>query len=160
MDKKDYNLLIRKESENQTSEKERLIVNVVEESRIETTNFFTSEKEKKSIEKKIEKRIQKSIQKQRVFIFSSFFKYAAVAVIMLATSITLYYNKHVVFNNTENKKIVTNNNITSGSDKAVLTLSDGTNVFLEKGSTYQSKIAKVTEKQLSIMLSIKTNQKK
>lgn len=160
MDKKDYNLLIRKESENQTSEKERLIVNVVEESRIETTNFFTSEKEKKSIEKKIEKRIQKSIQKQRVFIFSSFFKYAAVAVIMLATSITLYYNKHVVFNNTENKKIVTNNNITSGSDKAVLTLSDGTNVFLEKGSTYQSKNSKSNGKTIVYYAKHKNKSKK
>ncbi len=66
----------------------------------------------------------------------SFFKYAAAIVIFLSAGY-FFLNKDNL-NNESPTQIIVNNNIKVGSDKAILTLEDGTNVTLEKGQQYIS----------------------
>lgn len=68
------------------------------------------------------------------FYKKSFFKYAAVILLFLSAGY-LYLDKINPFNNTP---IIVNNNIEIGTDKATLTLGDGTNITLEKGLQYIS----------------------
>ncbi len=72
-------------------------------------------------------------------------RYAVAAVVMgiLATS---YFFKSSNFDNSteanpivDTTPIITPNNIEAGTDKAILTLEDGTSVVLGKGNTYQTK---------------------
>jgi ferric-dicitrate binding protein FerR (iron transport regulator) len=69
----------------------------------------------------------------------SFFKYAAVIVILLTTA-SLWFldneNKQVQF--IEETNVVRENKIEIGSDKATLTLEDGSNITLEKGQSYET----------------------
>ncbi|WP_372801017.1 FecR family protein [Lutibacter sp.] len=62
----------------------------------------------------------------------NFIKYAAVLVIFISVC-------YFIFNNEETNKtnIVIENNIEVGTDKATLTLEDGSNIVLEKGKTYK-----------------------
>ncbi|WP_282135766.1 FecR family protein [Seonamhaeicola maritimus] len=65
----------------------------------------------------------------------NFFKYAVAASVVLLVSLTFLFNQ----GNTEGDivvPVIVNNNIETGTDKAVLTLDDGTNVTLEKGQDY------------------------
>ncbi|WP_346883874.1 FecR domain-containing protein [uncultured Algibacter sp.] len=64
-----------------------------------------------------------------------FFKYAVAASIMLFISLTLFLTKQDVQNN--ELKIV-NSNIEIGTDKAILTLADGSEVALEQNQQYTS----------------------
>ncbi|WP_405291802.1 FecR family protein [Algibacter sp. Ld11] len=68
------------------------------------------------------------------FYKKSFFKYAAVMLLFLSAGY-FYLDKINQFNNTP---IIVNNNIEIGTDKATLTLGDGTNITLEKGLQYIS----------------------
>ena len=69
-----------------------------------------------------------------------FWKYAAAASVLLIVSLTIFLNKdsdQPQFT----KPIIVNNQIETGTDKATLTLEDGTNVALVKGQTYQTQNA-------------------
>lgn len=61
------------------------------------------------------------------------FKYAVAASIALLISLTFVFNKNSV---NEGDSIIVDNNIEVGTDKATLTLQDGTNITLEKGQNY------------------------
>lgn len=69
-----------------------------------------------------------------------FWKYAAILIIALACT---YFLREIIFNNQidNNTPIIVNNQIEHGSAKATLTLEDGTQIVLEKGSVYQSQNA-------------------
>lgn len=65
------------------------------------------------------------------------FKYAAA--ILIVTLATSYLFKDTLFNSPQyNTPIVINNTIESGTDKATLTLEDGTKVLLEEGANFQT----------------------
>ncbi len=61
------------------------------------------------------------------------FKYAAAASVVLLISLTFVFNTK---NTPTVTPVVVNNNIKIGTDKAVLTLGDGTDVVLEKGQDF------------------------
>lgn len=64
--------------------------------------------------------------------------YYSAAAVLLGVGITTYYNKMSFENKVvEAPKVVVNTIISAGTDKAVLTLEDGSNVLLEKDKTYQ-----------------------
>ncbi|MES2240168.1 MAG: FecR domain-containing protein [Bacteroidota bacterium] len=73
-----------------------------------------------------------------------FFKYA------IAASVVLFVTFTVVFQNQNNDNVakIVNNKIEIGTDKATLTLEDGTSVTLEKGKVYNNKNVNSTGKEL------------
>lgn len=69
-----------------------------------------------------------------------FWKYVAAASVLIIVSLTIFLNKssdQPQFT----EPIIVNNQIETGTDKATLTLADGTNVALVKGETYQTQNA-------------------
>ena len=83
------------------------------------------------------------IQKEKSFVYrlkkSPIYKYAAAAVIVgIITSI--YFFKDNMSNNAIKNitPIIVNTSIEPGSDKATLTLDDGSQIVLEKGSSFQT----------------------
>lgn len=70
------------------------------------------------------------------------YKYAAAAILIIAFAST-YLLKDTLFSNQieNNIPIIVNNQIKPGIDKATLTLEDGTQVTLEKGTSYQTQNA-------------------
>ncbi|AUP79975.1 FecR family protein [Flavivirga eckloniae] len=71
-----------------------------------------------------------SKKKKRI---SAYFAYAVAASLVLLISLTIIFNKD---NNTVINDSSVVNNITQGTDKATLTLEDGTDIILEKGQDY------------------------
>lgn len=66
------------------------------------------------------------------------YQYGAAAIVVLMLSIGYFLNKNNIAINNMQVPIIVNNNIKHGIDKATLTLNDGTEIFLENGSNYQS----------------------
>ncbi len=64
--------------------------------------------------------------------YSSIYKYAAVLVVFLAIGYYFLTSKNLV----DDIPIIVNNDIKTGTDKATLTLDDGTDIILEKGQFY------------------------
>jgi len=62
----------------------------------------------------------------------NFIKYAAVLAIFVSVCYFILNNEE-----TNKAKVVIDNNIKTGTDKATLTLEDGSNIVLEKGKTYK-----------------------
>jgi ferric-dicitrate binding protein FerR (iron transport regulator) len=79
-----------------------------------------------------------------------YWKYAAVAAILVIALASTYFLRDSTFNNQiENTPpIIVNNKIEMGTDKAILTLEDGSIVILEKGTTYQAKNANSNGEQI------------
>ena len=72
------------------------------------------------------------------------YKYAAVAAILVGVLMTIYYFKDIMFQNAVqvSPSIVNSNTvILPGTDKATLTLEDGSVVALEKGNSYHTQNA-------------------
>lgn len=67
----------------------------------------------------------------------TYWKYTAAASALLIIALTIFINKDkgVEFIKIDTP-IIVNNNIEIGSDKAILTLEDGSDIILEKGKTY------------------------
>ena len=112
-----------------------------------TTKWPESFEPKKVVESKIYDKIQssikigshKNIQKVIPLYKRSIFKYAIAYAI--AVSIALLISLTFIFNKDDAQviePIIVNNNIKIGTDKAILTLGDGTTVALEKGGNYIS----------------------
>ncbi|MDO9182513.1 MAG: FecR family protein [Bacteriovorax sp.] len=79
------------------------------------------------------------------FFKESWFKYVAAASIVLLFSVSyLVMNKDTQ----ENRAVILEPVIEKGTDKATLTLEDGSTVILEKGSTYQAKNANSNGEQI------------
>lgn len=79
------------------------------------------------------------------FFRESWFKYAAAASIVLLFSVS-----YLVMNQAtqENRAVILEPVIEKGTDKATLTLEDGSTVILEKGATYQAKNANSNGEQI------------
>ena len=75
-----------------------------------------------------------------------FFKYAAA--ILIFVSVGYFFLAKDNLNNEPPAQIIVNNNIKVGSDKAILTLANGTNVTLENGQKYISDHIESTGKEL------------
>lgn len=91
---------------------------------------------KKSLWRKIESEIKKDVKKKR-YPFKPYLKYAIAASVVLLVSIGFFMNKEVFSTEPQNNnQIIVENEILSGTDKATLTLEDGTTVALEKGKPY------------------------
>lgn len=105
----------------------------------------------KAVKRNITKRINTGNRR-----FVSRFKYAGVVAVFL---IAVYIFKDTLFNfsasNLNQEPLIVNSIIMPGSDKAVLTLEDGTNVELNKGETYKNKNVNSNGEQL-----VYKNQKK
>ncbi|GAA3580623.1 FecR family protein [Snuella lapsa] len=100
--------------------------------------IFKSELEKRAIKKDILRNIKKSnrIQNKPVFklFYKSWYKYAAVIIIGLLATTFLFKDR--LFNlPTDITPVIVNGNIEPGTDKATLTLGDGSQIVLEKGNT-------------------------
>ncbi|WP_299666555.1 FecR family protein [uncultured Polaribacter sp.] len=65
-----------------------------------------------------------------------YWAFTAAASILLLVSLTVFFNKENTSLQYTTEPIIVNNQIDTGSDKATLTLDDGTNVVLEKGKKY------------------------
>ena len=83
---------------------------------------------------------EKKVLKMRSFNKRS--KYAAAAILIIALAST-YFLRDTIFNSNSETitPIIVNNQIEPGIDKATLTLEDGTQVTLEKGTAYQTQNA-------------------
>lgn len=107
---------------NQLTNKERI------KERIELANAINETADWKSLKTKIDVPVRKL-----------YWKYAAAASLLILVSLTIFLNK-------ENKvqldePIITNTNIEPGTDKATLTLGDGTQIALEKGESLKTQNA-------------------
>ncbi len=98
---------------------------------------------KDRIEEKILARLQDAMNDEEVavipikrFYQRTIFKMAVAASIVFLISIPILFNKNVPAK--ETKSIVVTNKISIGTDKATLTLGDGSVVILEKGKKYTS----------------------
>jgi len=101
-----------------------------------TMKKFDSEKTKKHLLDKIEKETKtiklKKIRKRIIYAM------AAATIAMLFSAI--YFQRDINLNDHVNKnQKITNQNIEIGTDKATLTLEDGSIVALEKGNDYKTK---------------------
>ncbi|MDD7887302.1 FecR family protein [Flavivirga sp. 57AJ16] len=136
--------LILKKLNNTITSSEELIFNAWYQEKNEHRHFFDNVKTNYSkpvdavdIEKawqKIENKIDKPKERK------TYWKFAVASIIvgLLASS---YFFKDVFFNNPVEKTpiIVKENTIQPGTDKAVLTLEDGSQIALEKGASFQNK---------------------
>lgn len=97
---------------------------------------------KEEIESKMLERIQKTINSEELkvipitpFYSTPFFRVAAAAAVVLLVSLSVVYNTNY---NKKNSPTVAHKNIEIGSDKATLTLQDGSVIELEKGKAYST----------------------
>ncbi|TXD45796.1 FecR family protein [Polaribacter sp. IC073] len=101
--------------------------------RIESYSKINEDKAWKLIEGNIQNKISKPVF--RLF-NTSWYKYAATVIIILTTA---YFLNDVVFKESiiDTSVIVNTSTISSGTDKAIVTLEDGSQVTLEKGKEVQ-----------------------
>ncbi|MFB9076134.1 FecR family protein [Flavobacterium procerum] len=99
---------------------------------LDNTLIFDSLAAYKKTQRKIKKTERKGILR-----YLNVFEYAAVIAVIISAGY-FFLNR----DNLEETRDVISNNIAAGSDKAILTLSDGTNVTLDKNQSYASGNAK------------------
>jgi len=92
---------------------------------------FDIEKAKKSIKGKVK-------ESQRKIFVRKIYKHTAAAAVLAVVLIGSYFFKGYLFNNTieNNQQVIVKQSISPGTDKATLTLGDGSEVALVKGTTY------------------------
>ncbi len=108
------------------------------------TNVFINKTMSKYDKKQAKENIVRRIKQEKSVFYNSpktnnLKKYAAAAILvgMLATS---YFFIDNLFNTPQKiTPVIVNNNIEIGTDKATLTLGDGSTISLEKGKSYQTK---------------------
>lgn len=91
-------------------------------------------------EKAYNKVLENLANKTKVIPFykKNYIKYAAVFLALLSISILFITNN----NTSNNTPVIVNNTIKTGTDKATLTLEDGSNITLEKGKEYSNNTVK------------------
>lgn len=87
-----------------------------------------------------------------------YWKYTAAAAVIGLLVSTYFFRGTFFYNSNESKPIIVNNNIKTGTDKATLTLEDGTYIALEKGNDYEA--ANFKSNGEKIIYSSKSNSKK
>lgn len=87
--------------------------------------------------RRLEKQIVKEQKKTTIPLFrQTWTRYAAAASILLIATLAIFVNKED--SQKIPKQIIVENNIKAGTDKAILTLADGSKVALTKGQNYQN----------------------
>jgi transmembrane sensor len=142
MEKEAFLALLNKHLSGETNPEENKLLLNYYESFQNSAEWDESLEAKEEIENRMRIRLQNALQSEeseiipiRTFYSDTFFKITAVAAsVMLLISITLLFNK----NDTAkiNTPTVATKDILIGSDKATLTLEDGSVVALEKGKAY------------------------
>ena len=96
---------------------------------------FDTEEEKQKIHAIISRRKSNTVKTRYITLY----KYAAVAVLIIGST---YLLRNIFLDNAfEKTPVLVNTNIEPGTDKATLTLEDGTHVLLEKGQNLKTKNA-------------------
>lgn len=101
---------------------------------------FNTERTKNSLIKKIKK-------DKRLSFNYNLIKYAAAIVVFISTSY-VFFNKYASENPNEIIPIIVDTKIDSGTDKAILTLGDGSEVELNKGEDFQTQNASSNGKEI------------
>lgn len=109
------------------------------------------------------KQVKRRVKPKTRRLFPFLLKYAAAIVILLGSAYFLFFNNAIP---NEDTPIVIANTITTGTNKATLTLEDGSEVVLNKGTSYQTAYVESdgealvyqneTEKQTEIVYNILT----
>ncbi|WP_162558718.1 FecR family protein [Robertkochia solimangrovi] len=95
---------------------------------------FDSGKAKEILFQKIE--AESKIYKRKLFYQT--LKYAAMVVLAIGVGLFMLTKRNEVINNPANTPVIVNNQIKSGEAKAILTLSDGSQITLNKENRYTS----------------------
>ncbi|MCK0131237.1 FecR family protein [Flavobacteriaceae bacterium F08102] len=144
MDKESFLMLLDKFLEGKTSlEEERLLHNYYESFQ-ERTNWHDALGDRAYVEAKMRLKIKSSIAAEENQELKglgkkskkSFYVYAVAASIALLITVSLLLMN--ISSGTSIEKIVEKNDIQIGSDKAILTLEDGTEVSLDKNKTFST----------------------
>lgn len=88
------------------------------------------------------KKILERTQNKRVLFkkrYQTIFKYAAIAILFLG--ISYFYQQGFFSSSTDDEPIIVNKLIETGTDKATLTLENGEEIALEKGTSFQTQNA-------------------
>jgi transmembrane sensor len=103
---------------------------------------FDTEEEKQKIHAMIRKRQSKRLKSRYIALY----KYAAAAVLIIAST---YLLRDIYFDNSvKDIPVLVKTNIEPGTDKATLTLGDGTHVLLEKGQDLKTQNANSNGKEI------------
>lgn len=143
MKRDEFLVLLNKHLSGETNAEENKSLLNYYESFQTTSDWDANLGSKEEVESRMRNRIQNALASEQVkvipinkpFYSKAIFRIAAAAV-LLFVSISVLYNKDV-FNKAENS-VVINKKILIGSDKATLTLEDGSVIALEKGKTYKT----------------------
>ncbi len=134
----EFKLILKKLNKTLTPEEEIIFQNWYNESRFHKEYFdhvsmhFNDDPLNVDVKKGwnlIEKRINKTKTQIR------FWKYAVAASILLILGVSVFYS---LTDKQNNHSKVVHTNVNGGTDKAILTLENGSNVILEKGKTFRS----------------------
>ncbi len=108
----------------------QILSNIKESAYSELLNDIDAKEDWKPLKRKIKKRSKKARR---------FWSYGIAASLVLLISLTFVFNKTDQDQGIEfGTPVIVNNNIETGTDKATLTLEDGSEVALEKGTPYQT----------------------
>jgi hypothetical protein len=110
------------------------------------TNTFSNMVVSKYNIKKAKENIVRSIRKEKRK-SSSILKYTAAAVLIGILASSYFFRDNLFNSPVENVPVIVNN-IEAGTDKATLTLNDGSVVALEKGGSFKTKNAKSNGEQI------------
>lgn len=144
MKREEFLVLLNKYLSGETNEEENKSLLNYYESFQTTLEWDANLGPKEELESRMRNRIQNALVEEQVkvlpinkpFYSRNIFRIAAAAAVVLFVSISVLFHKDV-FSKQENS-VVINKKIMIGSDKATLTLEDGSVIALEKGKTYQT----------------------
>jgi len=142
MNREEFLVLLNKYLSGETSaEENKLLLNYYESFQI-TSDWDAALGPKEELENKMRNRIQSALASEEVkvitinqpFYSKTIFRIAAAAAVVLFVSISLLFNTNSIHK--QNNAAVSSKKILIGSDKATLTLEDGSVIALEKGKAY------------------------
>ncbi|MCF7568807.1 DUF4974 domain-containing protein [Sabulilitoribacter arenilitoris] len=122
--------------------------------------FSINNPDPKDVIEKVLKEIRNEKNRIRKNRFRNVFKYAAAAV-FIGVLVSGFFFRDKLVNNTKEEipEVITNNIIVPGSDKATLTLDDGSHIALEEGKSYKKGFVNSTGEKI-IYTSSKTKSSK
>ena len=153
MEKEQFFILLDKHLSNKTNlEEDKLLINFYESFQ-NSTKWDESLGLKDEVKQKMLARIQKTLTSEEVkivaikpFYSTAIFKLAIAASVAILIAIPLLFNKNAMVE--KDKSTLVNNTIAIGSNKAMLTLGNGTVVLLGKGKSYSAGNIKSNGEQL------------
>lgn len=83
-------------------------------------------------------KVKNAIKNQEQPVRKLYWRYAAAAVVIGVLTSSYFFKEYIFKTQQESTPIIVNNNIKIGTDKATLTLEDGSEIILEKGQQYAS----------------------